>query len=271
MAIRRCPNCGCYKIKPTPQRKLPRLLTFFLPLQAGQCVYCRWPRLRVIWRQVPLKLGAWALGISAFFFLSALWGTAEQPPRVYTPTLASANGHPSLTTYQALSPTSPQNIETSNTNGAERHRLKQKVNELEAQITPDQTHRARPNKSRTPSGTAKTHPLPNSNHHMSNSAASHHSAPSNGSGEKVANTGPNPVGDSAADDMRNVLQSIERWRLAWQSQHLEAYISQYTYDFGTSNGNSRKGWLEERKIKLTRPKAISIKIENIHLNRRVST
>lgn len=67
--------------------------------------------------------------------------------------------------------------------------------------------------------------------------------------------------------MKQVLQSIEKWREAWQAQDIKTYIAQYTYDFGTANGKSRSTWLAERKIKLNRPKTISIKIDRIRLNR----
>ncbi len=151
-------------------------------------------------------------------------------------------------------------------------KLKQKVNELETQVAQYQNRYAfLENQLNAVSPQPVTMHPPNidTREEAKNSRviSPPHSASANGTATRASETNHTAIYYSMEDEMRAVLQSIEKWRTAWQSQDVEAYISQYTYRFGTADGKSRKAWEEERKIKLNRPKAISIQVDNIHLNR----
>lgn len=64
-----------------------------------------------------------------------------------------------------------------------------------------------------------------------------------------------------------VMQSIEQWRMAWQSQDVNAYLSRYLSDFQPDNGWSHRAWRKDRQVKITRPKTISVEIRDLRLHR----
>ncbi len=68
-------------------------------------------------------------------------------------------------------------------------------------------------------------------------------------------------------EIDRVLQDIEQWRLAWQSQNATAYLSRYISNFQPSNGQSYQAWRKDRQRKLTRPKTISLQIRELELQR----
>ena len=67
------------------------------------------------------------------------------------------------------------------------------------------------------------------------------------------------------NDSQMVKESLERWRLAWQSQNVEDYLKQYTGTFGHSNRKSRKEWINERQVRILKPKKISVEIDDLQL------
>ncbi|WP_143308575.1 L,D-transpeptidase Cds6 family protein [Candidatus Entotheonella palauensis] len=78
-------------------------------------------------------------------------------------------------------------------------------------------------------------------------------------------TGEQNTNDEA--EINLVIQYIEQWRVAWQSQDTTAYISRYISDFQPSNGLSYQAWLKDRRLKIARPKTISLKILDLRLQR----
>jgi murein L,D-transpeptidase YafK len=75
------------------------------------------------------------------------------------------------------------------------------------------------------------------------------------------------VGHAIEEEKRQVLQSIETWRTAWQAQDVDAYIAHYTDTFLPANGHSHEAWLQDRQIKLTQARALSVQIDHLQVQR----
>ncbi|MDP1940264.1 MAG: tetratricopeptide repeat protein, partial [Gallionella sp.] len=72
-----------------------------------------------------------------------------------------------------------------------------------------------------------------------------------------------PVQTSAASDkMLSVLEAVDAWAAAWSSKNVKKYLSHYSNDFKTPDGESRKAWAETRKDRISRPKYIDVKVSN---------
>jgi hypothetical protein len=76
-----------------------------------------------------------------------------------------------------------------------------------------------------------------------------------------------PIGHAREEEKRQVLELIETWRTAWQAQDVDAYIAHYTDTFEPANGRSHQAWLQDRQIKLTRARAISVQIDHLQVQR----
>ncbi len=64
-----------------------------------------------------------------------------------------------------------------------------------------------------------------------------------------------------------VMAAIEQWRMAWQAQDTDTYLSRYVDDFKPSNGLSHQDWRQDRQRKIALPKTISLEIRDLRLNR----
>lgn len=58
---------------------------------------------------------------------------------------------------------------------------------------------------------------------------------------------------------------LHRWAAAWSAQDVPAYLSFYAEDYLPSAGISREEWAKQREDRLTRPKSIEIRLEDITL------
>jgi hypothetical protein len=59
------------------------------------------------------------------------------------------------------------------------------------------------------------------------------------------------------------LPLLNKWRNAWSSQDVNAYLSCYGQEFKPENGMSREDWAKKRELRIERPKSIKITISDI--------
>jgi len=63
---------------------------------------------------------------------------------------------------------------------------------------------------------------------------------------------------SDTDATDAVAKMLEAWTRAWSNNDADAYLSFYAPDFRTPNGESRKDWEAERRLRLAKPKRIQV-------------
>ncbi len=68
----------------------------------------------------------------------------------------------------------------------------------------------------------------------------------------------NAVTTVVEDDLR---ETIDLWGAAWSEQNVTQYLANYSADFKTPNGQSRRQWETLRRSRLTRPRYINIDID----------
>ncbi len=68
----------------------------------------------------------------------------------------------------------------------------------------------------------------------------------------------NAVTTAVEDDLR---ETIDLWGAAWSEQNVTQYLANYSTDFRTPNGQSRRQWETLRRSRLTRPRYINIDID----------
>ena len=68
----------------------------------------------------------------------------------------------------------------------------------------------------------------------------------------------NAVTTEVEDDLR---ETINLWGAAWSEQNVTQYLANYSTDFRTPNGQSRRQWETLRRSRLTRPRYINIDID----------
>jgi uncharacterized protein (TIGR02246 family) len=56
---------------------------------------------------------------------------------------------------------------------------------------------------------------------------------------------------------------IDRWRQAWASRDVDAYLGCYSADFQPIDGQSRSGWAAARRKKLSTPADINLQVRDI--------
>lgn len=57
------------------------------------------------------------------------------------------------------------------------------------------------------------------------------------------------------------------WSAAWSAQATDVYLSFYHSHYKPSNGLSRKGWVQSRRLKLKKPKWIKVGLSNFNIER----
>lgn len=62
-------------------------------------------------------------------------------------------------------------------------------------------------------------------------------------------------------------QFLGHWAAAWSSQNVVAYLDFYATDFTPSSGISREEWAEQRETRLTRPRSISVSLDDFSMVR----
>ena len=68
----------------------------------------------------------------------------------------------------------------------------------------------------------------------------------------------NAVTTAVEDDLR---ETIDLWGAAWSEQNVTQYLANYSTDFRTPNGQSRRQWETLRRSRLTRRRYINIDID----------
>lgn len=62
---------------------------------------------------------------------------------------------------------------------------------------------------------------------------------------------------------REIQESLEGWAAAWSSKNVKKYLSYYSADFKTPDGESRKAWAETRRERISKPKHIEVSVSRI--------
>lgn len=73
---------------------------------------------------------------------------------------------------------------------------------------------------------------------------------------------PEKSAEPAANKSSEILRTVNAWAAAWSSQNVNGYLSFYSDDFHTPNGESRTAWVNARKERITAPKSIHVNISN---------
>jgi hypothetical protein len=53
---------------------------------------------------------------------------------------------------------------------------------------------------------------------------------------------------------------VRDWAADWSRQDVDGYLSRYAADFQPPDGASRAAWAEDRRLRLTQPKVISVQV-----------
>lgn len=77
----------------------------------------------------------------------------------------------------------------------------------------------------------------------------------------AAPASPVPDGEAQARDL------VERWRQAWSSRDIEAYLRSYSPDFVPATGQTRGRWVAERRKKLAVPSDINVQVHHMNIER----
>lgn len=242
MVIKKCPDCGFYHIHSTLFGALPRFLVWLLPIQAGECTKCQRPCIRAIGYPIAVRWLVCILILGLCFVLGISLGRARP---LAAKTFMTHLGQYRIQNLIPLNLKKEAEIQEG-ARGVEIDKLKQRINDLEGEII---QHKDR--------SSSLESQLTMSNLKIGTTASVNHSD----------RTQTNIV---LEDEPQSVLKTVERWRRAWQSQNVKDYLVHYTSEFGNSNGKSRKLWLKDRRVKITRPKSIAIMIDNIQLTKLAS-
>jgi tetratricopeptide (TPR) repeat protein len=66
---------------------------------------------------------------------------------------------------------------------------------------------------------------------------------------------------SASD--RAVQETVEAWADAWSSKNVKKYLSYYSADFKTPDGESRSDWAASRRDRISKPKQIEVSVSDV--------
>lgn len=64
---------------------------------------------------------------------------------------------------------------------------------------------------------------------------------------------------------RAVLDAVNAWAHAWESQNVDKYLDSYAKDFKTPGGEPRKQWESTRRDRVSRPSKISVELSNLNV------
>ena len=65
---------------------------------------------------------------------------------------------------------------------------------------------------------------------------------------------------SLSGQQQEVLDAVNQWAKAWSQQDVKAYLANYSSDFQTPDGQSRKNWEESRRQRIAGKKNISVQV-----------
>ena len=71
----------------------------------------------------------------------------------------------------------------------------------------------------------------------------------------------------ADEDQARARNRIERWRQAWESRDIEAYLASYSADFVPAGGQTRSNWANARRKNLSARSEISVRVHNMRIER----
>ena len=64
---------------------------------------------------------------------------------------------------------------------------------------------------------------------------------------------------------KEILDSIENWRQAWEDKNMENYLASYASNFKYPNNMTKLDWEKYRTVRITSKKTINISLSNIKL------
>ncbi|MDP2828359.1 MAG: tetratricopeptide repeat protein [Sulfuricellaceae bacterium] len=77
---------------------------------------------------------------------------------------------------------------------------------------------------------------------------------------------PSNDGAKANDGEAAVIAAINAWARAWSDKNVSGYLKAYAPEFTPPKGESRKKWEQERKERISKPKAISVSLSDIQVS-----
>lgn len=77
---------------------------------------------------------------------------------------------------------------------------------------------------------------------------------------ETAKTDAAPASDEAA-----VTDAVNNWAKAWSSQNVDKYLGSYADSFKPAKGQSRKAWEQTRRERISRPKNITVELNNVNV------
>ncbi len=76
-----------------------------------------------------------------------------------------------------------------------------------------------------------------------------------------------PVANKPAPDIRpELLQATHDWAAAWSTKNVKRYLSFYAPDFKIPGGESRAAWEKVRRERISKPKSIQVKLEEVKVS-----
>ena len=69
------------------------------------------------------------------------------------------------------------------------------------------------------------------------------------------------------DEHKDILSNLTAWADAWTDQNQKAYLSHYSGQYRPELGESRKSWLETRRVRILRPDWIKVDIQEVSMRR----
>lgn len=58
-------------------------------------------------------------------------------------------------------------------------------------------------------------------------------------------------------------RTVEDWAAAWSRKDVKGYLGHYAADFKVPDGKSRSAWESDRRVRIEKPGAIEVKVENV--------
>ena len=81
---------------------------------------------------------------------------------------------------------------------------------------------------------------------------------------RPADKKPEPVkaAEPVANDEQTIADAVNTWAKAWSDKNLDGYFASYADSFKPAKGESRKGWEQMRKERISKPASINVEITN---------
>jgi Flp pilus assembly protein TadD/ketosteroid isomerase-like protein len=67
---------------------------------------------------------------------------------------------------------------------------------------------------------------------------------------------------AASNDEQNISEAVNTWAKAWSDKNLDGYFASYADSFKPAKGESRKGWEQMRRDRISKPASINVEITN---------